>query len=89
MEYDGYEILVHDDWVVLGDDPSAEPVKGYVAQIRQRDPELAADGDAVWDFPSDGASVRLTGTTEAEVIEKAKVAIDAIGKRPHNQVGRA
>jgi len=89
MEYDGYEILVHDDWVVLGDDPSAEPVKGYVAQIRQRDPELAADGDAVWDFPSDVASVRLTGTTEAEVIEKAKAAIDAIGKRPHNQVGRA
>lgn len=88
MEYDGYEILVHDDWVVLGDDPCAEPVKGYVAQIRQRDPKRAADGDVVWDFPSDLANVQLTGTTEAEVIEKAKAAIDTIGKRPRNQVGR-
>lgn len=77
MEYKGYDIYVHDEWVVLGDDPYAEPVRGYVAQIRQPDPEAAADGDVIWDFPFKHSECTFTGTTEAEVLEKAKASIDA------------
>jgi len=81
MEYKSYNIYVHDQWVVLGDDPNAEAVRGYVAQIRQRDPEAAADGDVVWDYPFGTSEADLTGTTEAEVVEKAKAFIDARERR--------
>jgi hypothetical protein len=82
MEYKGYEIFVHDGWVVLGDDPTADPVWGYTADIRQRDAEAAGDGDVVWDYPFGLAESQSTGMTQTDAIEKAKAFIDAHSRRP-------
>jgi hypothetical protein len=79
MEYKGYDIFVHEGWVVLGEDPTAEPVKGYMAQVRTRDPQDNADGEPVWDFPF-GAHSPAGAASEAEAIEQAKALIDSGGK---------
>jgi hypothetical protein len=82
VEYQGYEICVRTGYVVIGEDPMAEPIDGFTCDIRvpdavQEDP----DGDIVYDFPFDHAKTLFQAATEDEVVAQAKAYIDEHGKR--------
>jgi hypothetical protein len=85
MEYKDFEIVVHPDYVVLGDDPMAAVTPGFVAEVCKRDVvQDDPDGRVMWDYPFGVAASHMQGATEDEVIEKAKAFIDAGGKRAHD-----
>lgn len=82
MEYAGYEICVRQGYVVLGEDPLAEPVEGFTCDIRVRDAEQNdPDGRVLYDFPFDHTKTIFSGATEAEAVAQATAYIDQHAKR--------
>jgi hypothetical protein len=85
MEYKGFEIRVHPDYVVLGDDPMAAATMGFMAEVCKKDPvQDDPDGRVMWDYPFGLSASLMEGATEDEAVEKAKAFIDAGGKTKHN-----
>lgn len=85
MEYQGFEILVRPDYVVLGDDPMAAVTPGFTAEVCKMDAvQDDPDGRVMWDYPFGVAASHMEGATEDEVVQKAKAFIDAGGKRGHD-----
>jgi hypothetical protein len=88
MEYGGYEIHVRTGWVVLGEDPTADPVEGFTADVRRPLPvQDDPDGRIVYEFPFDREDCTFRGLTEDSVIAEAKAFIDEHGKEARRPTG--